>query len=148
RAGHGRATAHARLRPDRDDHETPGDLPHRGRAERGRARLDHADPRRRGALHRAGRRRDRREHRPLRAGTGRLPAPARMDAVKVETELDAAVRDFAERFRIALDPPELAGATVDHAALAARFDEALPERGMPLESLLADLEAKATAGIP
>jgi len=70
-----------------------------------------------------------------------------MDAVKVETELDAAVRDFAERFRIALDPPELAGATVDHAELAARFDEALPERGMPLELILGELEAKSTGGL-
>src|SRR5205814_7474752 len=56
-------------------------------------------------------------------------------------------RDFAERFRIALDPPELAGATVDHAELAARFDEALPERGMPLELILGELEAKSAGGL-
>jgi hypothetical protein len=49
--------------------------------------------------------------------------------MRVETDLDAAVRDFAERFRKALEPPAFAAATIDRAALAAHFDEPLPEHG-------------------
>jgi glutamate/tyrosine decarboxylase-like PLP-dependent enzyme len=72
-----------------------------------------------------------------------------VDAVEpVEaTELDAAVRDFADRFRRALEPPALAGATVDRSELAARFEEALPERGMTLELILGELEERSAGGL-
>jgi glutamate/tyrosine decarboxylase-like PLP-dependent enzyme len=72
-----------------------------------------------------------------------------VDAVEpiAATELDAAVRDFADRFRRALEPPALAGATVDRAELAARFDEALPERGMPLDLILGELEERSAGGL-
>ena len=47
------------------------------------------------------------------------------------SDLDAAVQDFARRFRAALDPPAQAGVTIGRAELAARFDEPLPEHGRP-----------------
>ena len=53
-----------------------------------------------------------------------------------DRQLDAAVQDFAERFRAALDPPAQAGVTIDRAELAARFDEPLPEHGMPVDAIL------------
>jgi glutamate/tyrosine decarboxylase-like PLP-dependent enzyme len=62
-------------------------------------------------------------------------------------DLDEAVRDFAERFRAALEPPAQAGVTLDAATLAARFDEPLPEHGAPLESILGDLEARSGGGL-
>ena len=67
--------------------------------------------------------------------------------VKTDSELDAAVRDFAERFRAALDPPAQAGVTIDRAELAARFDEPLPEHGVPLGTILGDLEARSAGGL-
>jgi glutamate/tyrosine decarboxylase-like PLP-dependent enzyme len=67
--------------------------------------------------------------------------------MKVETDLDAAVRDFAARFRTALEPPAFASATIDRAALAARFDEPLPEHGAPLDSILGELEDKSAGGL-
>jgi glutamate/tyrosine decarboxylase-like PLP-dependent enzyme len=65
----------------------------------------------------------------------------------VDAELDAAVADLATRFRAALEPPAQAGVTLDVAELAARFDEPLPERGQPLESILGELEAKSAGGL-
>jgi len=62
-------------------------------------------------------------------------------------ELDAAVRDLAERFRAALEPPAQAGVTLDRATLAGRFDEPLPERGLPLEAVLGELEARSRGGL-
>ncbi|MEN3340874.1 MAG: aromatic-L-amino-acid/L-tryptophan decarboxylase [Actinomycetota bacterium] len=62
-------------------------------------------------------------------------------------ELDAAAADFAERFRAALEPPAQAGVTLDASMLAARFDEPLPERGLPLESILGELEERARGGL-
>jgi glutamate/tyrosine decarboxylase-like PLP-dependent enzyme len=62
-------------------------------------------------------------------------------------DLDAAVRDLADRFRAALEPPAQAGVTLDRATLAARFDEPLPERGLPLESILGELEERARGGL-
>ncbi|MHB8469103.1 MAG: pyridoxal phosphate-dependent decarboxylase family protein [Gaiellaceae bacterium] len=67
--------------------------------------------------------------------------------MRVETDIDAAVRDLAERFRTALEPPALAGATIDRAELAAHFDEPLPEHGSPLESILGELEEKSAGGL-
>ena len=64
-----------------------------------------------------------------------------------ETELDAAVRDLADRFRAALEPPAHAGITLDRAAVAAPFDEPLPEQGVPLETILAELERRSTGGL-
>ena len=62
-------------------------------------------------------------------------------------ELDAAVADLAQRFRAALEPPVQAGVTLDEATLRARFDEPLPEQGVPLESVLAELEDRAAGGL-
>jgi hypothetical protein len=62
-------------------------------------------------------------------------------------ELDAAVADFAARFRAALDPPVQAGVTVGVTALRGAFDEPLPERGQPVESILAELEARSAGGL-
>jgi glutamate/tyrosine decarboxylase-like PLP-dependent enzyme len=65
----------------------------------------------------------------------------------VVPDLDAAVEDFAARFRAALEPPAQAGVTLDARELRARFDEPLPERGQPLETILADLEERAAGGL-
>jgi glutamate/tyrosine decarboxylase-like PLP-dependent enzyme len=65
----------------------------------------------------------------------------------VGVDLDAAVADFAERFRAALEPPAQAGVTLDVAELRARFDEPLPRHGQPVETILADLEQRAAGGL-
>jgi glutamate/tyrosine decarboxylase-like PLP-dependent enzyme len=54
-------------------------------------------------------------------------------------DLDAAVADLAARFRSALDSPPRAGVELDANELHARFDEPLPETGMPVERVLAEL---------
>jgi glutamate/tyrosine decarboxylase-like PLP-dependent enzyme len=64
-----------------------------------------------------------------------------------EAEIDAAVRDFAERFRAALEAPAQAGVTLERAVIAARFDEPLPALGAPLEAILADLERRSAGGL-
>jgi aromatic-L-amino-acid decarboxylase len=61
--------------------------------------------------------------------------------------LDAAVDDFARRFRAALEPPAAAAVTLAPAELRARFDEPLPQRGQPLEGILEELEAKSRDGL-
>jgi glutamate/tyrosine decarboxylase-like PLP-dependent enzyme len=66
---------------------------------------------------------------------------------RVDADLDAAVADLAERLRAALDPPARAGVTIDAAALRARLDEPLPEHGMPLERIVAELEERAEPGL-
>src|SRR5581483_7068236 len=138
----GRAAAQPRLRPDRDDHEGDGGLPHRRRAVRGRPRLRDAHPRRRGALHRADGNGDGREHRRVRAGARGLPAPARMaeaGVTGVTGDLDAAVDDLAERFRRALEPPLRAAAELDSTTLRAE--------GMPVEDILAQLDERSAGGL-
>src|SRR4029078_10471626 len=40
-----------------------------------------------------------------------------------------------------------AGVTIARAELAARFDEPLPEHGVPLESILGELEARSADGL-
>jgi glutamate/tyrosine decarboxylase-like PLP-dependent enzyme len=67
--------------------------------------------------------------------------------VTTDSDLDAAVRDFADRFRAALEPPAQAGITLDRAAVAARFDESLPEQGVPLETILAELERRSAGAL-
>jgi hypothetical protein len=67
--------------------------------------------------------------------------------VTTDSDLDAAVRDFADRFRAALEPPAQAGITLDRAAVAARFDEPLPEQGVPLETILAELERRSAGAL-
>jgi glutamate/tyrosine decarboxylase-like PLP-dependent enzyme len=62
-------------------------------------------------------------------------------------DLDAAVADLATRFRSALDPPSRAVATLDAAELRARFDEPLPESGMPAERVLAELAERCDGGL-
>ena len=64
-----------------------------------------------------------------------------------DSDLDAAVRDFAERFRAALEPPAQAGVTIDRAELAARFAEPLPARGVALETILGELELRSAGGL-
>jgi glutamate/tyrosine decarboxylase-like PLP-dependent enzyme len=64
-----------------------------------------------------------------------------------DSDLDAAVRDFSERFRAALEPPVQAGVTIDGAELAARFEASLPRRGAPLETILGDLETRSAGGL-
>src|SRR5919108_1333388 len=62
-------------------------------------------------------------------------------------DLDAAVADLAARFRSALDPPPRAGAELDASELRARFDEPLPETGMPAERVLAELAERCDGGL-
>ncbi|HEX2126447.1 MAG TPA: aminotransferase class V-fold PLP-dependent enzyme [Thermoleophilaceae bacterium] len=62
-------------------------------------------------------------------------------------DLDAAVADLAARFRTALEPPSRAGADLDAGALRARFDEPLPERGMPVERVLGELAERCDGGL-
>ena len=62
-------------------------------------------------------------------------------------DLDAAVADLATRFRTALDPPPRAGADVDATELSARFDEPLPETGMPVERVLGELAERCDGGL-
>lgn len=62
-------------------------------------------------------------------------------------DLDAAVADLAARFRTALEPPPRAGAELDAAALRARFDEPLPEGGMPVERVLGELAERCDGGL-
>ena len=65
----------------------------------------------------------------------------------VAGDLDAAVEDLAERFRAALEPPLRAAAELDSPTLHARFDEPLPERGLPVEEILAQLDERSAGGL-
>jgi glutamate/tyrosine decarboxylase-like PLP-dependent enzyme len=62
--------------------------------------------------------------------------------------LDAAVADLAARFRAALEPPPRAGIAVDTAELRQHLDEPLPERGMPVERILGELEDRLAGSLP
>ena len=62
-------------------------------------------------------------------------------------DLDAAVDDLAERLRAALEPPLRAAAELDSETLRARFDEPLPEDGLPLEAILGQLEERSAGGL-
>lgn len=62
-------------------------------------------------------------------------------------DLDAAVADLAARFRRALDPPPRAAATLDPSELRARFDEPVPETGMPVERVLGELADRCDGGL-
>ena len=72
---------------------------------------------------------------------------AEVGATGVAGDLDAAVEDLAERFRSALEPPLRATAELDAATLRERFDEPLPERGMPVEAVLAQLVERSAGGL-
>jgi glutamate/tyrosine decarboxylase-like PLP-dependent enzyme len=61
--------------------------------------------------------------------------------------LDAAIADLATRFRRALDPPPRAAAALDVNELHARFDEPLPETGMPVERVLGELAERCDGGL-
>ena len=65
----------------------------------------------------------------------------------VEVDLDAAVEDLAKRFRAALEPPLRAAAELDSETLHARFAEPLPENGMPVDAILAQLDERSTGGL-
>ena len=62
-------------------------------------------------------------------------------------DLDAAVADLAARFRRALDPPPRAAAPLGPAELRARFDEPLPETGMPVKRVLGELADRCDGGL-
>jgi glutamate/tyrosine decarboxylase-like PLP-dependent enzyme len=62
-------------------------------------------------------------------------------------ELDRAVCDLARRFRAALDEPPRVGVDLDAGAVRERVQEPLPERGMPLESVLAELVQRVEPGL-
>jgi glutamate/tyrosine decarboxylase-like PLP-dependent enzyme len=62
-------------------------------------------------------------------------------------DLDAAVADLATRFRRALDPPPRAAAALDVNELRPRFDEPLPETGMPVERVLGELAERCDGGL-
>jgi glutamate/tyrosine decarboxylase-like PLP-dependent enzyme len=66
---------------------------------------------------------------------------------RVTGDLDAAVEDLADRFRAALEPPLRAAADLDSATLRARFDEPLPEEGMPVGEILGQLEDRSRGGL-
>jgi glutamate/tyrosine decarboxylase-like PLP-dependent enzyme len=72
---------------------------------------------------------------------------AEVELTGVSGDLDAAVADLAGRFRAALEPPERAGAELDSATLRARFDEPLPEDGLPVETILGQLEERSSGGL-
>src|SRR3954454_25085216 len=67
--------------------------------------------------------------------------------VAVGVDLDAAVADLAKRFRAALEPPLRAAAELDSATLHARFAEPLPEHGLPVEAILAQLDERSRDGL-
>jgi aromatic-L-amino-acid/L-tryptophan decarboxylase len=72
---------------------------------------------------------------------------AEAGVARVAGDLDAAVEDLAERFRAALEPPLRAAAELDSATLRARFDEPLPDRGLPVEEILAQLDERSAGGL-
>src|SRR3954449_5299112 len=65
----------------------------------------------------------------------------------LEVDLDAAVEDLAKRFRAALEPPLRAAAELDSATLHARFAEPLPDQGLPVEAILAQLDERSDGGL-
>src|SRR3954454_6903242 len=67
--------------------------------------------------------------------------------VAVGVDLDAAVADLAKRFRAALEPPLRAAAELDSETLHARFAEPLPEDGLPVEVILAQLDERSAGGL-
>jgi glutamate/tyrosine decarboxylase-like PLP-dependent enzyme len=70
-----------------------------------------------------------------------------MAAAEVAGDLDAAVADLAERFRSALEPPLRATAELDSQTLHERFGEPLPEEGLPVEQILAQLDERSAGGL-
>jgi glutamate/tyrosine decarboxylase-like PLP-dependent enzyme len=72
---------------------------------------------------------------------------AEVELTGVSDDLDAAVADLAERFRAALEPPARAAAELDSPTLRARFEEPLPEDGMPVEAILGQLEERSAGGL-
>ena len=61
--------------------------------------------------------------------------------------LDDAVADLSRRFRAALDPPRRAAAALDVETLRPRFCEPLPEHGLPVGEVLAELERRTNGGL-
>lgn len=72
---------------------------------------------------------------------------AEVELTGVSGDLDAAVADLAERFRAALEPPARAAAQLDSPTLRARFEEPIPEEGIPVESILAQLDERSRGGL-
>ncbi|HEY3578224.1 MAG TPA: aminotransferase class V-fold PLP-dependent enzyme [Gaiellaceae bacterium] len=72
---------------------------------------------------------------------------AEVELTGVAGDLDAAVADLAERFRAALEAPARAAAEHDSPTLRARFEEPLPEDGMPVEAILGQLEERSAGGL-
>ena len=70
-------------------------------------------------------------------------APAEPDPA----ELDTALAGLAVHFREALEPPTYARVDVDARTLREQLDEPLPERGMPLPSVLPELVERVSPGL-
>ena len=64
-----------------------------------------------------------------------------------DRDLDALTQDLARRIRRGLDPPERAGVAAEADVLRARIDEPLPEAGVSLDGLLAELEERVGPGL-
>jgi glutamate/tyrosine decarboxylase-like PLP-dependent enzyme len=71
------------------------------------------------------------------------PAPVEPDAA----ELDAALAALATYFRRALDAPQDVALAVDAATLRDELAEPLPERGIPLPSVLPELVERVSPGL-
>src|SRR4051794_28705874 len=70
-----------------------------------------------------------------------------MAATDADGDLEAAGAGLAERFRAGRAPPLRAAAELASATLHARFAEPLPERGLPVEAILAQLEERSAGGL-
>lgn len=78
-------------------------------------------------------------------GTRETPFPALADPDPAE--LDSALAGLAAHFRHALEPPGYAGTILDARTLREQLTEPLPERGMPLASVLPELVERVSPGL-
>lgn len=62
-------------------------------------------------------------------------------------ELEAALADLAVHFQAAFEPPASTAVELDAETLRARLSEPLPERGIPLDTVLPELVERVTPGL-